>query len=265
MQNQTSPAVVVVPLYTTRLTSDAAMSLMRSVVVLGRHPFALVCPNSLDLAPLEALLAPAKPVIERFDDTYFDGVAGYNQLMLSQTFYDRFAGFDYLLICQTDAFVFHDALHAWCAKGHDYIGAPWISTPRTALRKTLFRFNNLLRRRKKSDEYLFKVGNGGFSLRKVAMMRRIVYELRGDIDWHLAHPDYRDRHVEDRYISLVAPTRIPEMRIPDYREAVDFCIDRRPKLALSMNEGRLPFACHGFDKRNVRDFWRPILEQAQRE
>lgn len=51
--------------------------------------------------------------------------------------------------------------------------------------------------------------------------------------------------------------------VPDYREAVDFCIDRRPQLALKINGGRLPFACHGVNKRNVRRFWQPILTAAE--
>ena len=259
MPDQKPSAIVMVPLYTSHLSTDAALSLARSVRVLGHHPFAIVCPLGLDLSPLDSLLAPAKPRLERFDASYFDGIAGYNRLMLSKALYERFADYDYLLVCQTDAYVFHDALDHWCVKAYDYIGAPWIATNRTWLNGTLFDLNNLFRKRKKSDEYFFKVGNGGFSLRRLAMMRRIVSELRDDIDWHAANPDYRDRHIEDRYMSIVAPAHIPEMRIPDYREAVAFCIDRRPRLAMRMNAGQLPFACHGFDKHHVRAFWQPIL------
>ena len=69
------------------------------------------------------------------------------------------------------------------------------------------------------------------------------------------------RHVEDVYISLVAPMLIPEMKIPDYTEAVDFCIDRKPKEALKINKGNVPFACHGFNKPKVRDFWKPFIEK----
>lgn len=257
------PVVVVVPLYTTRLSAEDLMSLKRTVRVLGHHDLAIACPEGLDLSPLDEVVAPARPRVVRFPAEYFAGVEGYNRLMLSERFYARFDDYRYLLICQTDAFVFADRLHYWCGKGYDYIGAPWMASERTAWNRALFKLNNAFRKKKKSDEYLFKVGNGGFSLRRVAMMRRIVREQREHIERGLRAPGDRNHHVEDQYFSLVAPARIPEMKIPAYAEAVDFCIDRRPRLALELNGGRLPFACHGFGKRNVRRFWRPILAAAE--
>ncbi len=259
------PAVVVVPLYTTALPPDEHTALARNLRMLRRHPVAVVCPAGLDLAPLAAALEPAQPRVEHFPDACFDGMAGYNRMLLSEAFYARFAGFRHLLVCQTDAFVFRDALAHWCAQDWDYVGAPWIASPRTAFNTALFRLNSLFRRKHKHDDYLFRVGNGGFSLRKVDTLLRIMREQRAHIDHLLAHPRDDDHHIEDRYVSLVAPTRLPGMRIPHYAEAVDFCIDRRPALALPMNGGRLPFACHGFNKRNVRAFWAPILERALAE
>ena len=96
------------------------------------------------------------------------------------------------------------------------------------------------------------------------MMQRIVHEQRADIDHELANPSDHNYHVEDQYFSLVAPTKIAGMRIPGYAEAVDFCIDRRPNLALEMNSNNLPFACHGFGKKNVARFWQPIIQAALR-
>lgn len=261
----TEPVIVVVPLYTTDLRADETMSLQRTLKVLGRHPIAIACPEGLDLAPLDRLLAPARVRIERFPARYFAGVEGYNRMMLWPEFYRRFTAWRHLLICQTDAFVFGDRLLDWCHRDHDYIGAPWIATPRHALNKALFRLTNRFRSRAKQDAHYFKVGNGGFSLRKVATFLRITEEQRAQIEHMLAHPQDDLLHVEDKYFSLVAPQRYPEMRIPDYTEAVDFCIDRRPAIALRLNGGRLPFACHGFDKRNVRRFWQPILAQAERD
>ncbi|MGV8923040.1 MAG: DUF5672 family protein [Thermomonas sp.] len=264
MKNPRYTAVVVVPIYTTRLPAEDLVSLKRTVHVLGHHPIAIICPDALDLSALDEILLPATPAIERFAPEYFDGVAGYNRLMLSETFYQRFEEYEFLLICQTDAFVFDDKLLEWCNKDYDYIGAPWIASRRTTWNRALFRLNNIFRKKKKSDEYLFKVGNGGFSLRKVRMMQRIVHEQRADIDQELANPSDRNHHVEDQYFSLVAPTKISEMRIPGYAEAVDFCIDRRPHLALEMNGNNLPFACHGFGKRNVTRFWHPVIEAVLR-
>jgi len=255
--------VVVVPLYTTALGADDRLSLARSLRMLGQHPIAIVCPEGLDLAPLEPLLQGVSPRIERFEPAYFAGIEGYNRLMLSADFYRRFAAWAYLLICQTDVYVFADRLDDWVARAHDYIGAPWIASPRNRWNVGLQRFTNLFRPVGKQESHYFRVGNGGFSLRRVAMMRRITEEQQAAIAHMLAHPRPDNLHVEDKYFSLVAPGLYPEMRIPDYREAVDFCIDRRPGLALALNGGKLPFACHGFNKRNVRGFWQPIIAQAE--
>ena len=257
--------VVVVPVYTTALGEDDQMSLRRTVRMLGQHPLAIACPQGLDLTPLAPLWQGVTPRVERFDAAYFDGVEGYNRLLLSPGFYARFSETEYLLICQTDAYVFADRLDEWVARGHDYIGAPWIASPRNAWNVGLQRLTNLFRPVGKQEQHYFRVGNGGFSLRRVAMMRRITEEQRADIDARLARRSEDNLHVEDKFFSLVAPTRYPHMRIPDYREAVDFCIDRRPHLALRLNGGRLPFACHGFNTRNVRRFWQPLIAQAERE
>jgi hypothetical protein len=255
--------VVVVPLYTTDLGPDARLSLRRTIRMLGRHPMAIVCPEGLDLEPLAPMFGSVEPRIERFAPAYFAGVAGYNRLMLSPGFYARFAAEDYLLICQTDVYVFSDRLDDWIARGHDYVGAPWIASPRNAWNLGLEWLTDLFRAEPKPRMHYFRVGNGGFSLRRVAMMRKITEEQQPDIEALLARPVPSRLHVEDVFFSLVGPQRYPDMRIPDYREALDFCIDRRPRLALKMNDGRLPFACHGFDKRNVRRFWGPIIARAE--
>jgi hypothetical protein len=233
--------------------------------VLGQHPLAIVCPDDLDLAPLDPVLGPARPDVERFEPRFFAGIDGYNRLLLSPGFYRRFEAYAQLLVCQTDAFVFSDQLESWSARDYDYIGAPWIASARNRGNAGLQCLGNLFRRQAKQEAHYFKVGNGGFSLRKVATMIRITEEQRPHIEHLLAHPGPDNLHVEDKYFSLVAPGRYPGMRIPDYREAVGFCIDRRPQLALEIHGGRLPFACHGFDKRNVRRFWQPIIERADRD
>ncbi len=262
MQMQQQDAIVVVPLYTTNLSADEVMSLRRSTQVLGHHAFAVVCPEGLDLSPVEALL-PQHYVTERFSPDYFKGIAGYNLLMLSAEFYARFTAYKYLLICQADVFVFEDQLDYWCSKGYDYIGAPWIGSKRNLWNITLFNIRNFFKKKskKRSNVHLFKVGNGGFSLRNVGMKKRIVTEQISDIEDALKNPSSRNRHMEDVYFSLVAPTKIPEMKIPGYIDAAAFAFDRKPQIALKINGGKMPFACHGFNKPKVRDFWAPVFKK----
>lgn len=260
MQKQN--AIVVVPLYTTNLSPDEIMSVKRSVAVLGSHPFAIVCPEGLDLAPIETLL-PKDYKTERFAPDYFKGVKGYNRLMLSEAFYKRFSDYEYVLICQADVFVFEDKLDYWCNKGYDYIGAPWIGSKRNIWNKALFSLRNFFKKenKKRSNAHLFKVGNGGFSLRKVSTMQRIVTQQQANIEAALKNPTSKNHHMEDIYFSLVAPKNIPGMKIPDYTEAAEFSFDRKPQIALKINNGKLPFACHGFNKPKVKEFWKPVFDR----
>lgn len=259
---QKQKTAVVVPLYTTNLSKDETMSLQRSVAMLGHFPFIIICPEGLDLSPLYELFGPVNLSLERFDPDYFKGIKGYNRLMLSEEFYNRFIDWDYILICQADVFVFRDELQYWVDKGYDYIGGPWIATPRNRWNVMLFNIKNFFKKKKKSSQHFFKVGNGGFSLRRVSVMQHIVSEQKADIEYALAHPNHHKHHIEDIYFSLLAPQKMPEMKIPGYKEAVGFSFDRRPHLALKINGGKLPFACHAFNKTIVKRFWRPIIKKA---
>jgi hypothetical protein len=246
---------IVIPIYKTDLDEFEQMSLKRSVEILGKHFFSVVCPEGLDLSPIENYFKEVKFEIKRFSPHFFKGIDGYNLFMLSPEFYQAYLDVDYILICQTDVYVFKDDLLKWCDKNYDYIGAPWIASPQNAWNKLMLKIRNAFNKKKKSDHYFFKVGNGGFSLRKVEMMHKIVVELKSDIEKKLQTRDQMKFYQEDVFLSLYAPKFFPEMKIPDYKEAVDFCIDRKPHIAYKINGNKLPFACHGFNKPKVRAFW----------
>lgn len=252
-------ARIVIPLYKTHLDQLEKMSLERSLSTLKNHAFSIVCPTSLDLAPLMPIFEEVNYDIRRFDPEFFNGIQGYNRLMLSNAFYAAFSDCKYVLICQTDVFVFSDQLSFWCAKDYDYIGAPWIASPQNMLKKLFYAVENFFTQKDKSSYHFFKVGNGGFSLRKVETMLHIVNQLKDKAVFFSEHRDERKYHQEDVFISVYAPTQIPGIKIPGYEEAVSFSMDRKPRLAYRLNRGELPFACHGFNKSKVKEFWKPII------
>lgn len=255
-------AVVIVPIYKTALNGYEMLSLKRSVKILGSHPFAIVCPHGLDLSPLQDLLNTVQYETKSFNPDYFTGLEGYNRLMLSEEFYDSLSSYEYLLICQTDVYVFEDKLEYWCNKGYDYIGAPWIASKQNFFKKLELTVKNLVKKKKKNTDHFFKVGNGGFSLRKTETMIRIVTTQKDKIEYALQHRDERNYHIEDVYFSMAAPQNT-EMKIPDYMEAVDFAMDRKPHLAFKLNNNKLPFACHRFFNKNVDKFWLPIIDKIE--
>lgn len=87
--------------------------------------------------------------LRRFPVRCFKDRYSYNRLLMTESFYKTFTEYEYILIYQLDCLVFASNLEEWCKKGWDYVGAPWLNnTEDPALGFS-------------------RVGNGGFSLRKV--------------------------------------------------------------------------------------------------
>ena len=234
-------AIVVVPVYKTQPDAREAVSWDRCLAVFPTTPVALAAPEGLDVS---AYVRPerqeTRPIhVARFDPGFFSSNNTYSRLLLSAGFYQAFATYEFILIYQLDAFVFRDELAEWCARGWDYVGAPWIDpewlTPGSA-----------------PEMQENRVGNGGFSLRRVGSALKLLTEK----------PEVAARwgENEDVFWSFIAPAHVP-LKIPTLAEAVAFSFEVRPERAFALNGSKLPFGCHGWwDPRRV-EFWRPFLER----
>lgn len=247
---------VVIPYYKAEFNSLEERSFNQCQKVLKDYDIIFALPEGLEVKQ-----KPSEIRAERFEKKYFSNIEGYNKLMLSPIFYERFLQYDYILIYQLDSFVFRDELENWCNKNYDYIGAPWIAT-RNFISFLLTPFNSKSIRKRKPVFY--KVGNGGFSLRKTRSFYEIAGKLEREIKEQLEEKKGEIYTNEDVFWSLKVPEIFPEFKIPEYREAVSFAIDRKPKIALKLNNYELPFGCHGIDKPKVKDFWEPIVEKEYR-
>lgn len=259
--------VVVIPVYKTDLTDHERIALTQCVRVLGHYPLVLVAPHSLNLATYREVYAPLQE--QRFDDAYFADIQGYNRLMLSEEFYEAFAQNEYMLIHQLDAFVFSDELAAWCRRGYDYVGAPWLSDRDFtgwsdkawfSIKQRLATWLNL----KKADGVTPReiisingVGNGGLSLRRVpALLRALRQNRRKLVNYVGAN---RHEFNEDIFWGIEVNRYRPVLRIPSYRQAMHFAIEFYPDRAVNQyNKGQLPFGCHAWDIHGT-DFWRPVF------
>lgn len=216
--------------------------------------------------------------VQTFDPAFFATHAGYNRLLMSKVFYEAFAAYEFMLVYQLDCLVFNGALEAWCHKGWDYVGAPWIDEGRDGAADT-FR----------------SVGNGGLSLRRVSRhlevlnaralrhdpleyawqtpratslpflqrierrIRRNFYAIGVGNDINACVHDWLGRGLyEDGFWATQARYFCPDFRIPDAREALPFSFETAPSFCFQENGGRLPFGCHAWAK-NDRAFWKPYL------
>ena len=252
---------VVVPLYRASMSELEQVSFNRLFEILGGHRIVVVKPRSLDLT---SLLAGYKvDAIESFDDAYFAGIPGYNRLMMSEEFYSRFASSEYVLIYQLDAYVFRDELLEWCGRGYDYIGAPWPVRP--IYKTPLYRLASWLKKkycdatgRPNRQITRGKVGNGGFSLRKIDSHLRAVTQLH-DVVRHFLTVKRHHTFNEDVLFSVEVNKNGLGFRYPDVSEAMQFAFDKYPSMCYKWNGRHLPFGCHSWYKRKMKRFWLPII------
>lgn len=261
--------VVVIPLYKAALSAQEQHSVDRAVETLRQHAICFIGPRHL-YPYLESQRQHYGREIQTaaFDDRYFSGIKGYNALMRSRGFYAMFSAYSHLLIAQTDTLVLRDELQAWCQADYAYVGAPWFvggSQPRQPL------------------EFL-GVGNGGFSLRRIADFLRVLGKPRRIPNFIKSRtggpggqgsPWRRLKHErllaynfgplfptsnEDFFWGILVPAACPWFRVPDLAAASRFAFEVEPRHLYALNGGQLPFGCHAWERYD-RDFWLQVLPE----
>ena len=246
--------IVIIPVYKSVLSDYDRISISRTCEVLASRDIVCIHPEGLDVGEVSR----AFPSLEfkSFPKAFFEGIMGYNRMMMSSDFYSAFLDYDYMLVCQTDAYIFRDELDDWCARGYDYVGAPWLRRPvydnpllKICMRLSLW-YKHLCGRKSKQDLYN-KIGNGGLSLRKVSSHYEATIEKSTLISDYLARKKKDHLYNEDVFWA----TEQPQFRYPSVEEALLFSFDKYPDLCFHLTGGRLPMGCHAWFKRKMKAFW----------
>jgi Protein of unknown function (DUF5672) len=263
-----SVAVVVTLSHRTCYTPDEELSLRHVRHYLNRYDTYALVPESHPVT-YPGLIA------KRFSDRFFGSARAHGSLLLSPRFYRAFRAYEFVLICHLDALVFSDQLAEWCNAGYDYIGAPWLISPDTP----------------QITEQ--KVGNGGFSLRRVRSFLRVLESRRyfvdpdeywrsyaartggllrllnaprkylkrllplNDVHWHIRWALRDDVH-EDRFWSEYATFYDASFRIAPVEIAMRFAFEAEPRKCFERIGRQLPFGAHRWQKFD-RAFYEPYL------
>jgi hypothetical protein len=256
---------VIVPFYTSDISEYEHIALAQCEKILSSHPIIAIKPKGLDISSITSKYNFTDAI--SFDDNYFASVQGYNKLMLAEEFYAVFTTYEYILIHQLDAFVFSDELLNWCNRDIDYVGAPWLRiNGYTDLFKAVksriqrlyhARFNVYVKGMPSDMQFINRVGNGGFSLRRVNKFKELCVTRKAKIDEYLAQGWHYFN--EDAFWSIEVNRKRKILNIPGFKTGLKFAFEHAPHKALKLNNNRLPFGCHAWN-RNV-DFWRPIFSQ----
>ncbi|SKC16826.1 DUF5672 family protein [Dyadobacter psychrophilus] len=245
-----SSVAVVIPVYKSVMSDNEKLSLMQCMEVLGTYPVKIVKPASLDLNAVKATYPNIELV--SFDDVFFADVAAYNRLMISIDFYKKFLAYEYILIYQLDAYVFHDSLLEWCAKGFDYIGAPSLHLPAfDSLKAASYQqFADAL----STHRVVF---NGGLSLRRIPAIIRYLKI------YNAFYPAWVGN--EDMLFSQEATRLIPMklfLKLPSWHEALGFAFEKSPAATYEITQHKLPFGCHAWERYDPQ-FWSTFIVENQ--
>ena len=233
---------VVIPMYKPDMTPFEQKSFEQCIKVLGHYPIVIVKPESLDLTHLKALHPDLR--FKSFENQYFKGIEGYNNLLTTVQFYEAFTSYEYMLIYQLDAYIFSDQLRQWCNAGFDYIGSPHIEPSRWDIEGKLPGNYHQFRR-------IFM--NGGFSLRRIKAFIRFLKVLKFFKKEWISN--------EDGLFSLhFIQLRLyrPLLKLPNWQQALKFGFEQNPKLCYKLNNQQLPFGCHAWEKYDY-EFWKKYM------
>ncbi|TAE48806.1 MAG: hypothetical protein EAY69_04420 [Cytophagales bacterium] len=236
--------VVVIPIYKKKLSESEQLSLERC-----RKTIIFVAPQDFQSDYTQ------ENKIIYFPKHYFEGIEGYNALMLSPIFYEKFLEYEYMLLYQLDAFVFRDELLEWCQKDVDYAGAAWIhhhkswwKSLKNSIRAKIYVYRLRKKQNAQSDLKLGfitykKVGNGGFSLRKIDNIIKILYLYPNWIQKIIA-----SKIPEDVFLSVLVNLYQPnQLKILPFYQGIQFAFEMFPSYAYKINNYQLPFGCHDFE------------------
>jgi hypothetical protein len=221
--------------------------------------------------------------VKHFPGRFFGSAIAHSRLMLSPAFYQAFADYKFVLLHHLDALVLEDRLEEWCERDLDYVGAPWLHCEDSP-------WVNVPR-----------VGNGGFSLRKIASFLKVINSTRlqespaeywerfaasrprpvryaniwrkylkhlrvfNGARWQMRCWSGRGNQInEDYFWSDEAVKFYPEFKVASVETGLQFAFEVAPKRCLQLNNGKLPFGCHAWPRYD-RSFWEPYLLESGRQ
>jgi len=249
------------------LTPEERISLRHLVHFLGRYDKYMVVPEDLKID------YPGFG-IKRFPKRFFGSTTAHNKLMLSPRFYKAFREYKYILDYHLDSLVFSDQLMEWCETELDYIGPPWLNCQDSPWVR------------------VERVGNGGFSLRKIQSFLTVMFSPKYCIDpakyWrnfcvsqpkHIQYLNLPRKYLkrlrvfngarwqmsrwhlsrnEDYFWSDEAVKYYPEFKVASVETGLEFAFEVAPRRCFDLNNRRLPFGCHAWHRYD-REFWEPFL------
>lgn len=261
---------MIIPVYKTfdNLTVSEKRSFNQALKVFANEDIILALPEKLNIKNYDELSMfnnNKKLGRAEFSEMYFEGIEGYNRLLLSCEFYESLSDYEYVLIFQLDAWVFSNALDYWCSKEFFFIGAPVFKNydenknlqlekgtlngglslraiqPALKILKLFFAATSVFNKVCKvvGSKKIATVVASGICRFKFREIKNTDY-LRAM--WQYGWPN------EDIVWTKYFPSIFKNIKLPKVEEAMSFAFDMHPDFLYKLNGSQLPMACHAWEK-----------------
>ena len=137
------------------------------------------------------------------------------------------------------------------------------------------------------DNNNITIGNGGFSLRRTktfincfkekknlfsfsetqkrihgfSIIKRLILTVMMQFGFRNNFIYYNSnwKHNEDVFWSIFLKDTLLEFSIPSIPECIEFSFERFPSQLYTINNFRLPFGCHAWEKYEFKNFWEKYI------
>lgn len=231
---------IVVPIYHEDIYDYEEISIKRlhDVIYDKEYDVFFIYPENISIDKYLELYDKANCI--SMNSEFFTDIKSYSQLLLNYNFYNMFSQYQYMLIHQTDSYLFKDDIEYWCDKVYDYVGAPIMSASK------VWEQDNI-------DTWEPKVGNGGLSLRRIAIFKDITNpdgQFRQSFN---ITPELLNDVIHEDVYFCVFVKKYYLMHMPDWFEAAYFSLSINPEELYKLIDTE-PMGCHNFNL--YKDFWK---------
>ena len=224
-------AAVLIPAYKNKLEWYEKISLEQLLKVFSKKHVFFICPND---TRFEYIPSQKNIKIAYVPQWFMSSIENYNKMLLNEELYRCFTDYEYVLLCQLDVIVTRDLLDRFCELDYDYWGAPWPYLWST----------NIIDGKKVH----VRVGNGGFSLRRVSSCIRLLQMINGQLSAANQNEDVIFSYYLKKHGFRVAPIKLARL----------FAGESQISRIYKKNNSVLPFGMHAWH-RFSRDFYVKIL------
>ena len=261
---------IIIPIYRQFPLELEIVSFRQCCKMLADYQIAIVTHEKLEISEYIKILEEYKInyKIEYFSHKYFNGIDGYNALMLSDKFYKRFLEYEYILIYQLDAYVFSPNLNFWLEQDYDYIGSPWFNEKRHTLeiewsgcfcggfclKRTKTFYNFCFYKEIRINKYLSEL-----SFKK--KYRILLIKMLLSIPIIFLTTVVKLLNIENSHEDVIWSKIIKQRgKTPSFSSALDFSFNEYPEYAFELNNKKIPFGCHAWDSYNSYKFWEKYIK-----